>query len=205
MQSLLAKLAAFAVLVGGFAVTGDLRRLADRGTRFVNATTVPAGAEQPAEPAPPLPPPPVAPPPAPSPPTVPTAQAVPTAPADTRDAPIGRPVDALRLPTSSLDTVDLGTLAPGKRLVVWVGSPPMAAAFDVVDPATGEVLEQSLAQPGTTPHAIPRRLRLEGNAARPRQVSRGTTLRLVPLGVAYGSRPAGPAETLGPVRAIEVR
>jgi hypothetical protein len=30
-------------------------------------------------------------------------------------------------------------------------------------------------------------------------------LRLTPLGVAYGGRPAGPAETLGPVRAIEVK
>jgi hypothetical protein len=37
------------------------------------------------------------------------------------------------------------------------------------------------------------------------RIERGGTLRLTPLGVAYGGRPAGPAETLGPVRAIEVK
>jgi hypothetical protein len=109
------------------------------------------------------------------------------------------------LPTSTLDTVDLRSLAPGARVTVWVGSPTATVAFDVVDPALGEVLEQSASQPGGGPQAVSRRLRLEGASSRPTRIDRGGMLRLTPLGVAYGSRPAGPAETLGPVRAIEVK
>jgi hypothetical protein len=200
MQSLLAKLATIALLGAGFAFTGDLRRLAERGTRFLNATAVPTGGSNAvgAQPAPgPLP---VAPAPAP------TITEPPSAPpAVHRDAPLGRPVDALRLPTSTLDTVDLRSLAPGARVTVWVGSPTAMVAFDVVDPALGEVLEQSASQPGGGPQAVSRRLRLEGASSRPTRIDRGGMLRLTPLGVAYGSRPAGPAETLGPVRAIEVK
>jgi len=209
MQSFLSKLAGFGLIVGGFAATGDLRGLVDRGTRLVNATTVPVDAE--AEPA--------SPPPGPVPqpayavqaaPTVqpvqpaPAAPVAPAAPAEARDAPIGHPVAAARLPVSTLESLDLRTLVPGKRLAVWVGTPPALVAFDVVDPASGEVLEQQLTQAGGAPHAIPRRVRLEGDAARPRQIVRGGSLRLSPLGIAHGASPAGPTETLGPVRAIQI-
>ena len=142
---------------------------------------------------------------------VPTAAPAPTvpepqgSPAIHRDVPLGRPVDALRLPVSTLDTVDLRALAPGARVTVWVGSPPAAIAFDIVDPASGEVLEQAASLSGGGPLAVSRRLRLEGASSRPTEIDRGGMLRLVPLGVAYGSRPAGPAETLGPVRALEVK
>ncbi|MFM8379298.1 MAG: hypothetical protein ACKOB1_08235, partial [Planctomycetia bacterium] len=135
-------------------------------------------------------------------PTVPEPQG---SPASHPDAPLGRPVDALRLPMSTLETVDLRALGPGARVTVWVGSPPAAIAFDIVDPASGEVLEQSASLSGGGPLAVSRRLRLEGASSRPTQIDRGGMLRMVPLGVAYGSRPAGPAETLGPVRALEVR
>jgi hypothetical protein len=198
MQSLLAKIAALALLGAGFAVTGDLRRLAERGTRFLNATSVPgggaaaAGAKPAAGPSPPV---------APAPPFT----EPPGAPVVHRDAPLGRPIDALRLPTSTLDTVDLPSLAPGARVTVWVGTPPVAVAFDVVDPASGEVLEQSASMAGDGPLAVSRRLRIEGVSNRPTRLDRGGMLRLTPLGVAYGGRPAGPAERLGPVRAIEVR
>jgi hypothetical protein len=198
MQSLLAKLATIALLGAGFAFTGDLRRLAERGTRFLNATAVPTGGSNAvgAQPAPgPLPT--AAP--------APTITAPQITPAVHRDAPLGRPVDALRLPTSTLDTVDLRSLAPGARVTVWVGSPTAVVAFDVVDPALGEVLEQSASQPGGGPQAVSRRLRLEGASSLPTRIDRGGMLRLTPLGVAYGGRPAGPAETLGPVRAIEVK
>ena len=117
---------------------------------------------------------------------------------------MGRPVAAPRLPVSTLESLDLRTLAPGKRLTVWVGTPPVLVAFDVVDPGSGEVLEQQFARAGEAPHAIPRRVRLEGDAARPRQIVRGGALRLSPLGIAHGASPAGPTETLGPVRAITV-
>ena len=203
MQSFLSKLAGFGLIVGGFAATGDLRGLVDRGTRLVNATTVPVDAE--AEPA--------SPPPGPVPqsayavqavPTAPPVQPAPPAPAEARDAPVGHPVAAARLPVSTLESLDLRTLAPGKRLAVWVGTPPALVAFDVVDPASGEVLEQQLTQAGEAPHAIPRRVRLEGDAARPRQIVRGGSLRLSPLGIAHGASPAGPTETLGPLRAIQI-
>jgi hypothetical protein len=208
MQSLFSKLAACGVIVGGFAATGDLRHLADRGTRLMNATSVPVEAEAAPGPMPPEPQPahsaqaaPALPPPA----TAPAVQPPTTAPAEARDAPIGHPVAAARLPTSTLESLDLRSLAPGQRLGVWVGTPPTLVAFDLVDPATGEVLEQELTQAGGAPHAIPRRVRLEGDAKRPRLIVRGGTLRLVPLGIAYGASAAGPAETLGPVRAIEVQ
>jgi hypothetical protein len=203
MQSLLAKLAGFGLIVGGFAATGDLRGLIDRGTRLVNATTVPVDAE--AEPA--------SPPPGPVPqpayavqavPAVQPAPAAPAAAAEARDAPVGHPVAAARLPVSTLESLDLRTLAPGKRLAVWVGTPPALVAFDVVDPASGEVLEQQLTQAGEAPHAIPRRVRLEGDTSRPRQIVRGGSLRLSPLGIAHGASPAGPTEMLGPVRAIQI-
>jgi hypothetical protein len=203
MQSFLSKLAGFGLIVGGFAATGDLRGLVDRGTRLVNATTVPVDAET--EPA--------SPPPGPVPqsayavqavPTAPPVQPAPPAPAEARDAPVGHPVAAARLPVSTLESLDLRTLAPGKRLAVWVGTPPALVAFDVVDPASGEVLEQQLTQAGEAPHAIPRRVRLEGDTSRPRQIVRGGSLRLSPLGIAHGASPAGPTETLGPVRAIQI-
>jgi hypothetical protein len=197
MQSLPATLATIALLGAGFAVTGDLRRFAERATRFLNATAIPIGgsdaAGAQAAPAPP----PAA--------HAPTITAPKSTPAVHRDAPLGRPVDSLRLPTSTLDTVDLRSLAPGARVTLWVGSPTATLAFDVVDPASGEVLEQSASQPGGGPQVVSRRLQLEGASSLPTRIDRGGMLRLTPLGVAYGGRPAGPAETLGPVRAIEVK
>jgi len=203
MQSLLAKFAAVALLGAGFAATGDLRRLAERGSRLLNSTAVPAGDADAAgaQPAP-GPPPTAAPAPTISQPRVAEPQG---SQAIHPDAPLGRPVDALRLPMSTLETVDLRALAPGARVTVWVGSPPAAVAFDIVDPASGEVLEQSASLSGGGPLAVSRRLRLEGASGRPTEIDRGGMLRLVPLGVAYGSRPSGPTETLGPVRALEVK
>ncbi|NDC54974.1 MAG: hypothetical protein EBZ74_12060 [Planctomycetia bacterium] len=180
MQPLLGKLAAVAVLVGGFAATGDLRRLTDRGWRLLNATTVPAGHEpaaaaQPAQP-----------------PHLPAASARPAQPPHL-------PAVSARPPAGSPGFVDLPRLRPGARLVVWAGSPPAPVAFDLVDPAAGEVLE---AGAGASSGG-PRRLRLEGDAVAPGRVSVGATLRLVPLGIAHGGGPAA-AETLGPVRGLEI-
>ena len=41
MQSFLARFAAVGIVAGGFLVTGDLGRLADRGRRLLDATTAP--------------------------------------------------------------------------------------------------------------------------------------------------------------------
>lgn len=207
MQSLLAKIAALALLGAGFAATGDLRRLTERGARFLNTTTVPAGRAEAAAggsiPDPPGPRPPVAPPPAPAQNAAPETASSP--PADHRDAPLGSPVEVRRLPVSTLESIDIGKLAPGARLTLWVGPARTPVEFDVVDPGVGEVLEQVASPAGQQPRGIARRLRLEGTSGRPTQIDRGGMLRLTPLGVAYGGRPTGPAETLGPVRAIEVQ
>jgi len=206
MQSLLAKIAALALLGAGFAATGDLRRLADRGTRFLHTTTVPTGRADPAAggsiPDPSEAPPPVAPPAGFAQGQAPSSGSPPAA--DHRDAPLGSPVEVRRLPVSTLESVDVGRLAPGARLTMWVGAALAPVTFDIVDPDAGEVLEQAASPSGGGPQGIARRLRLEGSASRLR-IDRGGMLRLTPLGVAYGARPAGPAETLGPVRAIEVR
>lgn len=185
MSSLASKVTACSLLLGGFAVTGDLGRLADRGSRLLNATTVPTGEHQPAHPHPA---------------TAPADRRPAAAPAAGRPAesgaaaPCGPATDARRLPESALEAVDLEVLRPGAKIVVWFGSPATAAEFDVVDPATGEVLDTRA-----------RRLRLDGAADRPRRVIRGGTVRVVPLAIAPGGRQPAPAELLGPVRALEVR
>lgn len=193
MHSLLARLAAVAMLVGGFAVTGDLGRLAERSAGVLAATTVPTERSRAVPPASPPAPPPRA-----------GEVLLPKPVVPPRDAPIGQPVAPTRLPVSSLTSLDLGTLSPGDRLVVWIGTPPSPIDFDIIDPPTGEALERAPLQSGSRHHATPRRLLLEGDPSRPREIARGATLRVVPLGIASGGRSAV-AETLGPVRAIEVR
>lgn len=210
MPSLLSKLAACGLLAGGFAVTGDLGRLADRGSKLLNATGVPSE-QTPDEAGPPPTPPPALSPPTPAVSPLPAAPAprpslapaMPPARGMTADTPPSRPQEPRRLPVSTPASLDVGSLRPGQRLTVWAGSPPAPHAFDIVDPTTGEVLEQTSAdgQPGVSQ----RRLRLEAASSQPTRLDRGGTLRLMPLGVAYGSRPAGPAEMLGPVRALEVK
>jgi len=208
MSSLFSKLTACGLLVGGFAVTGDLGRLAERGTKLVNATGVPSD-QVPPEKSPPVVCPPTAPvgapaaapgsPPLPAPPPV--APEPPSPRSGAVDGPVGRSAEPPRLPVSTPAKIDLGTLRPGQRLTIWAGSPSAAYAFDIVDPATGEVLEQSPA--GGRPGMAPRRLRLVSDGPRTTIVTLNADIRLMPLGIARGTA-AGPTDTLGPVRAIEV-
>lgn len=220
MQTFLAKCAAFAVLLGGFAVTGDFSRLAERGTDLLNATTVPEDTpqdepptESPAQPprqafadhaAPPVQAAastPVAP--APEPP-------VRSTPAHASDAPLGRRVMQPPLPTNAPEAVDLARLRAGDRLLVWVGrstAAPSVIAFDIVDPAAGEALEHRhlFEDEAAAVHAVPRRVRLAGESARAGMIMRGGMLRLLPTGIVHGTAGSQQPETLGPVQGMHVQ
>jgi hypothetical protein len=211
MQTFLAKCTAFAVLLGGFFVTGDFTRLAERGTKLLNSTTVPDSAElqsrplpaaQPPAPPSPLPVTPLLPPPAP-PPAVARRPGV--------DAPLGRRVSRPLPPADSPALLELASLRAGDRLIVWIGRPATGAtviAFDIVDPAAGEALEHRHLfedETGAEVHAVPRRVRIAGEPSQAVTIAKGGAIRLLPLGVVHGAASAGQAESLGPVLALEVR
>jgi len=169
MQSFLAKCAALGIVAGGFTLTGDVGRLAERGQRLLDARTVPS--ETPAEPmteghaasaqasetpqaaaAPVMAPQPAG--------QLATTTTVPTAapaPAPARaltsvpllDAPIGRAVAVPPPPAKGPDSIDLRHVPSGTRMLVWVkrsGSTGRSRstdliALDLIDPNTGEALE----------------------------------------------------------------
>ena len=227
MQSFLAKCAALGIVAGGFAVTGDLGRLADRGRRLLDATGVPTdGSAGHAEAAAAALPSAVAARPAASPgepPAIvvqpaPAAQsAAPAAKPQARplsgdapaDAPVGRPVAPL--PSSGgVAAVDLRQIAPGGRVLVWVRRPGTAAAghedreliaLDVIDPATGEALEHRPAAVGdrSPSHAVPRRVAVATDQAG--RIARGDMLRLAPV---RGVNGTGAVEQIGRVLALEL-
>jgi hypothetical protein len=213
MQTFLAKCTAFAVLLGGFFVTGDFTRLAERGAKLLNSTTVPDRAELPSEPLPaaqPSAPPrplPVAPPQSPA--------TQPQAPAAARssgvDAPLGRRVSRPLPPADSPALLELAALRAGDRLLIWVGRPASNAtviAFDIVDPVAGEALEHRHLfedDRGAAVHAVPRRVRLAGEPSQPLTITKGGAIRLLPLGIVHGAASVGQPESLGPVLALEVK
>ncbi len=228
MQSFLAKCAALGIVAGGFTLTGDVGRLAERGQRLLDARTVPS--EAPSEPVTngldatrqteaPQPAPAVAsqsagqPPPA-------TAPASPS-PAPTRplpsvpllDAPVGRTVAIPPPPTNGPDSVDLRQLPAGSRMLVWVRRPGSTGrsrsadliALDLIDPNTGEALEHRHAamthgSEGTTVYAAPRRVVITRDAAN--RIAKGGTLRITPL---HGVIGLGNEEAIGTVLAVEVQ
>lgn len=222
MQSFLAKCAALGIVAGGFALTGDLGRLAARGRRLLDATGVPAygsvgrtetAAGQALLPAvsPGRAPAPAEQPPAAKPQARPLpGDTVADAPADTpADAPVGRPVPPL--PSSGgVAAVDLRQIAPGGRVLIWVRRPGAAAigqedreliALDVIDPATGEALEHRPAAVGdrSPSHAVPRRVAVA--TAQAGRIARGDTLRLSPV---RGVNGTGTVEEIGRVLAVEI-
>jgi len=147
MQSFLAKCAAIGIIAGGFAVTGDLSRLADRGRRLIDATGVPTDRSAAPETLPPLPagaassaaapsasgapsrPTPTPQPAASTPPNNAAASAVPVEkpwrlPGDApADAPVGLPVSMPKPVSGGVDHVDLPRLPAGSRILVWVPQP----------------------------------------------------------------------------------
>jgi len=244
MRNFLGKCCVLGLIAGGFAFTGDAGRLLARGKGVIEATTVPIDASaEPSSPPPgeatprpsdhtltpavaagpvPLPPPPddlAVPLGGTALPSEPTPGALPSA-----DAPVGTPIAINPPPIDAPSSVEIGRLAPGDRVVVWIGGKqgrgrPLGTtiAFDVVDPKSGEVLE--LRHPGTTANAAQfapcRRLRVVGSVAEgllgPSTASlsaativRKQFLRLAP--VAANGQPAqsNAIETIGPVLAVTV-
>jgi len=215
MQSFLAKVVALAFVAGGFALTGDLGRLLDRGRRVIEGRTdaaAPAAdvAASQSEAS-------AATPPATTATTVPSTAAVPTAetsPARPRmpaaDAPVGRRVAVPPPPATGPTSVDPRQLAVGARVLVWVrhaGRPAGAAhdlvALDIVDPGSAEALlhrHAALVLDGRERvEAAPRRVVIGASAAA--GIARGEPLRITPL---HGVNGPGVPETLGVVAAIEV-
>jgi len=127
MDSLLPKACLLAVIAAGFAFTGDLNWVADRGLRVLGATEVGRSTAT-SEVFPP------------------TASKPPTAtPRGLRSEPVAVGT-AARPPVAGLDTVAWTTLEAGDRVVVWFGGRSRRClALDVVDPAAGEVLAYEVA------------------------------------------------------------
>ena len=160
------------------------------------------------------------------------ASSTPRALAPPADAPIGAPRAGMALPSSSPESIDLATLSPGDRIVVWVGrrgsrketAGSMTIALDVIDPKSAEVLEQRHAGGGEqgASHAPLRRIRILGSATESflggvtptgpsGRISRRQSLRIVPIDRtparqdANASQPEPPpVETIGPVQAMAV-
>jgi len=229
MQSFLAKCAALGIVAGGFTLTGDVGRLAERGQRLLDARTVPS--ETPAEPvtdghdaAPktteaPQTAPAVASQSAGQP--TPSAAPAPPSPAPTRplpsvpllDAPVGRTVAIPPPPTNGPDSIDLRQVPAGSRMLVWVRRPGSTGrsrsadliALDLIDPNTGEALEHRHAamthgSAGTPVHAAPRRVVITRDAAN--RIAKGGMLRITPL---HGVIGLGNEEAIGTVLAVEVQ
>lgn len=168
MQSFLAKCAAVGIVAGGFAATGDLGRLAERGQQLLEARTVPnePAAEPTAEPdlaaagAPPVPASPAFEKPQPAQPFSPSSApasatagaAAPSAasPANPAaglfpvpDAPttLGRPVAVPAPPSTGPDSIDVRRLAAGQRVLVWIRKPGIVATGRTVDLLALDVID----------------------------------------------------------------
>ena len=229
MQSFLAKCAALGIVAGGFTLTGDVGRLADRGRRLLDARTVPTetpvdslGNDEPAPqsansvPSPAVTRSPVAPPAIP-----PTAGPQPLAADPTRlnpreplvDAPVGRAFAVPAPPPAGPNSIDFQRMAVGSRLLVWVRRPGSTGraramdliALDIIEPHSGAALEHRHAamthgSDATTVHAAPRRVVITRDADG--RIAKGSMLRLAPL---HGVNGLGPEEHIGTVLALDVQ
>lgn len=184
MQNVLGTGLALGIILGGFALTGDLGRLAARGMRVIQSTDVPDD-EAP----------------------IPVA-----ASADPEPAPSGLPAAAAATrPPQGLDAVDMSMLAAGSRIRVWLGqsTPPTAGAsrciaLDVVDPTTREALVAEMPPPSApglpaVAPAPPRRALVAGSGPAG-TITRGGALTLRSRGIAGD----GGHESLGPIVALDV-
>lgn len=218
-MSILSRLTAVGLVAGGFALTGDLGRLADKGLKVLNARDVPA-ARAPDEV--PLPPEPASPAltavPEAATPTPVAAPAAEPSPPETRPAPAAPVVRSgdLRPPTGGPDEVSIRSLAAGSRVVIWLavrrGSGSSAyrcLVLDVVDPAEAEALlyeAVTFAADGRPAAAAsaPRRIRL-ADAPAAATIRRGQFTAYEVLGTAAVTGHGHAAtESIGPIVAIDV-
>lgn len=173
------------LLVAGFGITGDAGWIVSRGQRLLDATSVPAMADLwPGSQG-----------------AAPTAAAVGEPAAQPTPAVQPAPVvvhvsPSLAAPADlppdggGLAVIDLRLLRPGNRVRLWVAG--SAVAYDLVDPATGEAIQQ----PAT------RRVVIRGTSD-PHRLDRGSMIVVQPRGGISGHEP--PAQRIGPVQAIDVR
>jgi len=245
MQTFLAKCSALAVILGGFLFTGDVAWLTQRGMRLLNAKTIPSETVRPEiisseqsnrqSPQPPVASP------APTQAFADHVQALPSAPssvsataAHTPDTLQERPATGvIPLPADGgLECVDFSQLRIGDRVLIWIAhgtvapngrsAPQAVVAFDVIDPISGEALEQRHLTVGTSgmiadSHLPPRRVVIAGSgspspfgrgftaAITLGRISRGHTIQLAPLNLQRGISVVGVSESLGPVQAITVQ
>lgn len=206
MRTFLARCTMLGLLVGGFALTGDAGWILRTGQSLLNATTVPsatdlwgesAAAATADEP--------VAPWGAPDPTmAAPISRPAPPSSSDHQGLSPGSalsPVDVQVTPSLATPAelppagggeaaVDLRMLRPGQRVRLWtVGG---IVAFDIVDPASGEAIQQP----------VTRRVRVFGSLD-PYRIERGGMVMVQPRAGISGHQP--PTETVGPVQAIALQ
>lgn len=195
MRTFFARCSTLGVLAGGFMLTGDAGWVIARGTSLLNATNIPAPAgdaapaEPPAEDVVDLPAAPAPPPPAPALPVAEPAFTPPPAVEAVVHPTLAVPPEPLPA-DGGLTAIDLRLLRAGDRMLVWVRG--TATAFDIVDPAAGEAIQQPQA----------RRVTISGAGDLHRLV-RGGTVHVQPRAGISGHTPA--AEQFGPVQAIAVK
>jgi hypothetical protein len=208
MRNLLPKAAVLAIIAGGFALTGDLGWIADRGLRVLDAADIALPAARDEEP--------VA---APAQAAVSSGREPQTLPAASPVEPGGAPPPAappraataraaahapLTPPAAGCVEVRWSSLAAGDRVTVWLaGAGPRCLVLDVVDPASGEALAYEAAALTTDGRpaaaAAPPRRVVVGHPGGPAAITKGGMLHLAPGGIAA----AGAAgRWLGPVEVV---
>jgi len=227
-MSILSRLAAVGLVAGGFALTGDLGRLANTGLRVLNARDIPTPRAEPVLPAEPVAPALTALPEADAPTPVtatpavePPAAAAPApgpapGPAPAAATPVVRSGD-LRPPAGGPEEVAIGSLDAGSRVVIWLAvrrggaqSAYRCLVLDIVDPADSEALLYEAVtftadgRPAAAASA-PRRIRLVGGPTVAGTIRRGQFIAYQPLGTAAAADRAHAApESVGPIVAIDV-
>jgi hypothetical protein len=223
-MSILSRLAAVGLVAGGFALTGDLGRLADTGLRVLNARDIPTPRAEPVLPAEPAAPALTALPEADAPTPVTATPAVEPAaagapapgPAPAAPGPVVRSGD-LRPPAGGPEEVAIGSLDAGSRVVIWLAvrrggaqSAYRCLVLDIVDAAESEALlyeAVSFTADGRPAAAAsaPRRIRLVGGPTVAGTIRRGQFTAYQPLGTAAAADRAHAApESVGPIVAIDV-
>lgn len=207
MSSFLSRCVAIGLLGAGFTLTGDVGWITRRGMRLLEATTVPSETVPPS----PLP-----------------EKASAEAPVDlpaAAESPLASVAERLPMPPppgTGPRRIDLASLAPGDRLLVWFATAGSASGrqyvtLDVVDPVSGEALlhrHPGDSDPGAPAVAAPpRRVTVSGPAtgglfgggSDSRSLSIGGTVHCRPVGIAHDVAGTGGAETYGPIVALTVR